>query len=134
MKDGLSSRKAKHSGSQGGAGRLAILRLDEALERCDGDRDFLRSIVRVFRQNLPRGIAILRSAVEVGDAPRIEIQAHALAGIAATLAAQDLHQAARHLERLGASRKLNGAAEALEHVLEAAARLEATLEQEGLIE
>jgi HPt (histidine-containing phosphotransfer) domain-containing protein len=134
VKSGSSGKNARRTGDQAGAGQPAVLSLAEALQRCDGDRDFLVSIVRVFRQNLPRGVANLQSAVEARDARRLEIQAHALAGIAATLAAGDLRQAALQLERLGASREWRGAPEALQEVLDAVDRLEAALEREQLID
>lgn len=79
---------------------LAKLRL-----RFDDDEELLTEIFRVFIDEVPGRQAGIRAAFTAGDLARLTHMAHSLKGVAATMFAEPLRQAAFDLEM--ASRAAN---------------------------
>jgi len=73
--------------------------------RFDDDEELLREIFRVFIDEAPGRHAGLTAAVDAGDLPRLTHMAHSLKGVAGTMFAEPLRQAAFDLEM--ASRAAN---------------------------
>ena len=91
-------------------GDAAIVDGAELMERL-GDRGLFEDVIAIFLDDCPRRLAAISAAVERSDATLIEETAHILKGAAGNLAATRLFDAARTLERIGASGQL-GAADA----------------------
>ena len=99
-----SSRREAEGGGE------AIVDGAELMERL-GDRALFEEIIAIFLDDCPRRLAAIKTAVDQSDASQIEEAAHVLKGAAGNLSATRLYDAARTLERIGATGQL-GAAEA----------------------
>jgi two-component system sensor histidine kinase/response regulator len=71
---------------------------DEALERLEGDRELLRELLDLFREDYPRQKAELESALERREAEAVRQTAHSLKGAAANLSLKPFREAALSLE------------------------------------
>jgi len=87
-----------------------------------------QEIAGLFREDSPRLLSQIRSAVRGADAPALEKAAHTLKGCVANFGAQAAVQAALRLERMGRAHDLaeaSGACRTLENEI---ARFEQALE------
>jgi len=92
---------------------LHVLDSEALLERVGGDVDFLQELAGIFREDCPKLLEEIRSAVAAGDAAALERAAHTLKGAIANFGADAAGQAAFHLERLGRAGELQPAREAV---------------------
>jgi len=102
---------------------VSIIDFQELLSRVEGDRELIRDLLSIFKEEFPQHHQALRKAVESMDAPRIASEAHALKGMLANLGAQSAAEAAAQLEQLGRT----GASSGLEASLAAFDRIAAEL-------
>jgi two-component system sensor histidine kinase/response regulator len=82
---------------------LDCVRVDELLERIDGDRVFLAELVELFRTDYPEQIRKSREAVVNDDALALQRAAHGLKGALKNLAAPIAADLAAELEAMGKS-------------------------------
>ncbi len=71
------------------------------LNRLGGDKDLVKEILEIFRDDVPCQISALKSALEQGDADLIHRQAHTLKGASANISASALQDVAFQLETAG---------------------------------
>ena len=71
------------------------------LDRCDGDEEFVREIIRLFLADSPRLLNEIQLAVAAGDVSRLKRAAHAFKGSVGYLNADAAVAAAKRLELLG---------------------------------
>jgi len=76
----------------------------------------------------------LRVRLDKADAPGARLQAHALKGAAATVAAEGLRAIALAMERAGSAGKLDQCAELLPRVVEEFERFKSVLERTGWVQ
>lgn len=86
--------------------------LPELLARVDHDRELLREIVEMFREEFPRLRELLRSAVLNEELPGVEMLAHTLKGMLLNLSVERGAAAASELELRGKAKDLAGMREA----------------------
>jgi HPt (histidine-containing phosphotransfer) domain-containing protein len=72
----------------------------ELLARVDNDRDLLRELLDIFKDDAPRHLETLRDAVARGDTAKVASEAHALRGMLSNLSAKKAGAAAATLEQL----------------------------------
>ncbi len=80
------------------------------LRRISDDADLLGELTRLFQEECPRLLKVIRAAVEAGDADAVERAAHLLRGSASNFAANEIVLAARQLEDLARGGSLENAA------------------------
>ena len=80
--------------------------IEEALERCDGDREFLSELMDMFFQELPTNLTGLRRSLEANDCDGVFKQAHALKSSLGNLGAGKAFKTAKDLELAGRSKSL----------------------------
>jgi PAS domain S-box-containing protein len=97
-----------------------------AVDKAGGDRQLVRELAAVFREECPKWLAAIRTALAAGDAARLQLAAHTLKGACLTLAARAAATAALRLEEMGRDGALADAGEAeatvvqeIEHLLSA---------------
>jgi HPt (histidine-containing phosphotransfer) domain-containing protein len=73
--------------------------LDAAIERFDGDRDFMLEMCKDFRVHLPARIEEIHSAYNDKDINRLARHVHTLKGISLNFEANFLAELAAHLEQ-----------------------------------
>ena len=78
----------------------------------DGNRRFLRELVRLFLADCPQQLAEINEAVRRGNAEALRIAAHTLKGSIGNFTAKNAFEAAQRLEIMGRDRHLDNAAEA----------------------
>jgi two-component system sensor histidine kinase/response regulator len=78
----------------------ADFEMAELLARVDNDRELLRELLDIFKEDTPRHLETLRDAVARGDAAKVASEAHALRGMLSNLSAKKAAAAAGTLERL----------------------------------
>jgi HPt (histidine-containing phosphotransfer) domain-containing protein len=77
------------------------LDVQEALARVEGDRDLLRELAVMFREESPRLLSKIKHCAETRDAQGLAASAHSLKGACANLSAKPAAKAALALETLG---------------------------------
>ncbi|EHJ49267.1 Hpt domain protein [Solidesulfovibrio carbinoliphilus subsp. oakridgensis] len=80
-------------------GTGVLIDLDRLRLRFDDDQELLDEIFRVFLEEAPGRRAGITQARETGDMPRLTRLAHSLKGVAGTMLAEPLRQAAYDLEK-----------------------------------
>ncbi|HXY24716.1 MAG TPA: Hpt domain-containing protein [Candidatus Acidoferrum sp.] len=73
---------------------------EELLSRVENDRELMRDLLLIFKEEFPLHHQALREAVEHKDVVRIESEAHKLKGMLSNLAAHEAAEAAARLELL----------------------------------
>jgi two-component system sensor histidine kinase/response regulator len=86
----------------------AIIDLAELLARVENDRELMRDLLLIFKEEFPRHLQALRDAVDSGDGEKVAAEAHALKGMLSNLAAGPAAGAAGRLEQLGKNREVSG--------------------------
>jgi PAS domain S-box-containing protein len=86
-------------------GALAGVDVQGAYARLGVSRETLGRLLARFAQGLPRGLAVLASAVKARDHDAVRLHAHSLSGSAGTLAVDRLRWAAAALEAAGRARR-----------------------------
>jgi two-component system, sensor histidine kinase and response regulator len=78
----------------------SFIHLEELLERVENDRELMRELLSIFKEEFPQRFRALREAVESLDAPRVVLESHTLNGMLSNLAAREAAEAAANLESL----------------------------------
>ncbi len=89
------------------------LNISELLSRLDNDRELLRELVQLFKDECPRLIQSLRDAISRQEANAVETISHSLKGMLANVSATRAVSAASLLEEIGRARKHSQLGEAL---------------------
>jgi HPt (histidine-containing phosphotransfer) domain-containing protein len=76
------------------------LNLTELLSRVDNDRELLRDLPSIFKEDFPRHLQALQEAVERSDVKQVTTVSHTLKGMLSNLAVNRAAAAAGHLEQL----------------------------------
>jgi len=76
----------------------------ELLARVENDRQLMRELLLIFKEEFSSHRQALREAVELKDANLIRTEAHKLKGMLSNLAAHEAAAAAARLESLGRNR------------------------------
>ena len=87
--------------------------VEGALERVEGDREFLGELLTELVEYASEAIGTLREGVEADDAERVERSAHSIKGAAANLAAEGTRALALGIEEAGREGRLKDAGELL---------------------
>ena len=79
----------------------SLIDFGELLSRVENDRELMRDLLSIFKEEFPRHQRALREAVESLDAKQVASEAHTLKGMLSNLAAREAAVAASRLEQLG---------------------------------
>ena len=104
-----------------------VLDLDKLRERFDDDEELLAEIFAVFASEAPGRRSGMEAALAAGDLAKLAGMAHSLKGVAATMFAEPLRQAAYALELAARDGDAQAAAVALPVVVERLAAVVACL-------
>ena len=81
------------------------LNVPELLSRVDNDRELMRELLQLFRDECPRLMQLLEAAVSKQEMRAVETTSHSLKGMLANLSASRAASAASRLEELGRAGK-----------------------------
>lgn len=82
------------------ASKAPSLNLAELLSRVDNDRELLRDLLSIFKEEFPQQKRALQEAVERQDAKEVAVVSHTLKGMLSNLAVSRAAAAAGCLEQL----------------------------------
>lgn len=105
-----------------------------ALERIDGDRDLFGQIAALFKNECPKQLEAIRSAIASGNEVDLVREAHSLKGASANLGATPVSEAAKELENIARRGDLRRASEQLKVLEMEVDRLMCELEPLALTE
>lgn len=83
----------------------STLNMDELLTRVENDRDLLRELIDLFKQELPRILQHLRSSIAGGDIQNVEVASHTLKGMLSGLSAMRAAATVSQLEAMARAGK-----------------------------
>ncbi len=84
----------------------ANIDLVELLARVENDRELMRELLLIFKEEFPRHVHALRLAVDSSDGEKVATEAHTLKGMLSNLAASPAAGAAARLEQLGRTQEV----------------------------
>lgn len=82
-----------------------LIDFEELLERTENDRELMRDLLTIFKDEFPQRLKALSRAVASRNAASVILEAHALKGMLSNLAAIEAAAAVAELERLARSNK-----------------------------
>jgi HPt (histidine-containing phosphotransfer) domain-containing protein len=85
----------------------AIMNLTELLERVENDRELIRELLLIFKEEFPSHLRALRDAVDSMDGKKVATEAHTMKGMLSNLAASSAAGAAARLEQLGRNQEVS---------------------------
>ncbi len=94
----------------------AAVNLDELLARLDNDRELLRDLVVIFKDDFPRQMSLLHRAIAESDLKTTERASHTLKGMFLSLSAARAAAAATRLEQFARAQDTRALAIALKLV------------------
>lgn len=103
--------------------------LEELLERTENDRELMRDLLTIFKEEFPQRHQSLREAVASLNAAQVVMEAHALKGMFFNLAAVEAAAAVAELERLGRNNETSRFPESLSHFESIAKELSRQVEE-----
>ena len=77
------------------------------LERVENDRELVRDLLLIFKQEFPRHLRALRDGVDSMDGNKVAAEAHTMKGMLSNLAAGSAAGAAARLEQLGRNQEVS---------------------------
>ena len=80
-----------------------LIDFEELLERTENDKELMRDLLTIFKEEFPHRLEALHGAVESLNAANVAMEAHALKGMLSNLAAVEASVAVAELEQLGRS-------------------------------
>jgi len=92
----------------------ALIDFAELSARVEDDRELMRDLLLIFKEEFPRHLQTLRLAVDSLDGEKVAAEAHTLKGMLSNLAAGPAAGAAARLEQLGRRREVSEFREACE--------------------
>jgi HPt (histidine-containing phosphotransfer) domain-containing protein len=98
------------------------------MERLGGDLELFQEIAGLFREDCPKMLSEIRSAVHTANPAALERAAHTLKGCVANFGAQAAVQAALNLEKIGRARQIDAAPAACQTLESEIARFQAALD------
>jgi CheY-like chemotaxis protein/HPt (histidine-containing phosphotransfer) domain-containing protein len=119
------------AGQSAGDPAANVFNEDALLRRMIGDRQLAGIALKGFLRDVPSQLDRLRQRLEEADATGVRLQAHALKGGAATVAAESLHALAVAMEQDGSAGQLERCEELLPRAVEEFERFKSTLKTAG---
>ena len=102
---------------------MPLIDIAEAMRNVEGDRAVLQQLCMIFRNDFPRLMESVRSAVERRDASYLQRSAHAMKSSLMVIGAKPVSSIVFHLETMGRCGELDGVEEVLARLEEQATRL-----------
>lgn len=82
-----------------------VIDFEELLERTENDRELMKDLLAIFKEEFPQRQQALREAVQSLNAANVAMEAHALKGMLSNLAAVEASVAVAELERQGRNKE-----------------------------
>lgn len=87
----------------------SVFSLEKALEQVVGDREMLKEVINIYRQEYPKQLEEIRQAINQKDTEALKFIAHAIKGAVSNFGAKPAFETALALENVGKSKDLSNA-------------------------
>lgn len=104
--NGQGAWKEENMKEPSGKSTVADFEVAELLARVDNDRELLRELLDIFKEDSPRHLQALREAISREDPGTVANEAHALKGMLSNLSAKQAAATAEELESLARASKI----------------------------
>ena len=84
-----------------------MLYLTQLLERVENDRELIRDLLLIFKEEFPIHLRALRAVADSMDGEKVAAEAHTMKGMLSNLAASSAASAAARLEQLGRNQEVS---------------------------
>ena len=95
-----------------------VFDMDYAREITDGDMEFLKELIEIFKGDSPERLAEISGAIKEKDFKILDEAAHALKGSAGNLGLTRVYELSYKLEKMGKAENIEGADKALKKLEE----------------
>ncbi|MCD6129423.1 MAG: Hpt domain-containing protein [Deltaproteobacteria bacterium] len=92
--------------------------LNKALEMVDGDKEFLKELVELFKKDCSEKLEEISSAIQKKDFKTIDEVAHSLKGASGNLGLMRIYELSFEIEKMGKETKSEGIEEIYEQLKE----------------
>lgn len=82
-----------------------LIDFEELLERTENDRELMRDLLEIFKEEFPQRLRALHEAVQSLNATNVTMEARALKGMLSNLAAVEASASVAEIERLGRNKE-----------------------------
>ncbi|MBL7197385.1 MAG: Hpt domain-containing protein [Candidatus Omnitrophica bacterium] len=89
-----------------------VFDLQKALEQVGGDREMLKEIINIYREEYPKQLQEIQEAIKKNNAATVDSVAHTIKGAVGNFGAKPAFEAALNLEKIGKSGNLSEALDA----------------------
>lgn len=127
---GRSTLKSTPPCEQASKPRQSLINREAALQRLDGNQELLKDLFGFFLEDAPRLLEAANTSIQNGNAAEAERAAHSLKGLAANFDAESCVTAAKRLEDIARTKRLDQASQALERLQAAVQQLSEELQAE----
>ena len=98
--------------------RKPVFDMEHALEVTDGDMEFLKELIEIFKADCPERLAGISRAIKEKDFNALDETAHSLKGSSSNLGLIRVYEIFWKLEKMGKSENIEGADEAFKQLEE----------------
>lgn len=95
-----------------------VFDMDYAREITDGDMEFLKELIEIFKGDFPQRLAEISMAIKKKDFKALDETAHALKGSSGNLGLTRMHELFCKLEKVGKAENIEAADETLKKLKE----------------
>lgn len=89
--------------------RKPVFDMEHALEVTDGDREFLKELVEIFKADFPEKLAGISRAIKEKDFKGLDETAHSLKGSSGNLGLTRVYELSWEIEKMGKAKNMEGA-------------------------
>lgn len=108
-----------------------VLDIVHAREITDGDMEFLKELIEIFKADCPERLGVISRAIKEKGFKALEEAAHALKGSAGNLGLTRVHELSYKLEKLGKAENIEGADGVLKELEEELERFKSFVSMPG---
>ncbi len=108
-----------------------VFDMDHAREITDGDMEFLKELIEIFKADCPEKLAGISRAIKEKDFKAIDETAHSLKGSSGNLGLTCVYEISYKLEKMGKSENIEGAEETLKELEEEVERFKNFVSKPG---
>ncbi len=108
-----------------------VVDLNKALDMVDGDKEFLKELVELFKKDYTEKLEEISSAIQKKDFKTIDEVAHSLKGASGNLGLMRIYELSFEIEKMGKEAKLEGVEKIYEELKKELNRFKEFVSQPG---
>ena len=110
---------------------VPVFDMDHAREITDGDMEFLKELIEIFKADCPEKLAGISLAIKEKDFKTLDETAHSLKGSSGNLGLTRVYELSWELEKMGKGKNMEGANKTFKHLEEELERFSKFISKPG---